>query len=84
MFQSVVLSWLPREKAFLDSKDLTPFLRKDRSVFDILIEISNTFCEEIQEKEINLSKVSPLDFINYIEHRYENVKFYKYSDMRVS
>lgn len=43
------LEWQAKEKAYLDTKDLKPFIEKDKSVYDIMEEIEDTFNDYEEE-----------------------------------
>lgn len=76
------LEWQAKEKAYLDTKDLKPFIEKDKSVYDIMEEIEDTF-NDYEEEPFIFNCMDHNEFIEYLQNRYENVKFYTYEDERV-
>jgi hypothetical protein len=77
------LEWQTKEKAFLDTKDLKPFLTKDKSIYDIIDEIEDTFNEEYLEEPFIFNCMDHHDVIDYLQNRYKDIKFYTYEDERV-
>lgn len=77
------LEWQAKEKAFLDTKDLKPFITKDKSIYDIMEEIEDAFENEYQEEAFIFNCMDHYDVIKYLQTRYNNVKFYTYEDERV-
>lgn len=76
------LEWQAKEKAYLDTKDLKPFIEKDKSVYDIMEEIEDTF-NDYEEEPFIFNCMDHNEFIEYLQNRYEDVKFYTYEDERV-
>lgn len=77
------LEWQTKEKAFLDTKDLKPFLTKDKSIYDIMDEIEDTFNKEYLEESFIFNCMDHHDVIDYLQNRYKDIKFYTYEDERV-
>ncbi len=77
------LEWQAKEKAFLDTKDLKPFLTKDKSIYDIMEEIEDTFNKEYLEEPFIFNCMDHHDVIDYLQNRYKDIKFYTYEDERV-
>ena len=77
------LEWQAKEKAFLDTKDLRPFITKDKSIYDIMEEIEDAFENEYQEEAFIFNCMDHYDVIKYLQARYNDVKFYTYEDERV-
>lgn len=77
------LEWQAKEKAFLDTKDLRPFITKDKSIYDIMEEIEDAFENEYQEETFIFNCMDHYDVIKYLQTRYNDVKFYTYEDERV-
>lgn len=77
------LEWQTKEKAFLDTKDLKPFLTKDKSIYDIMDEIEDMFNEEYLEESFIFNCMDHHDVIDYLQNRYKDIKFYTYEDKRV-
>ena len=76
------LEWQAKEKAYLDTKNLKPFIEKDKSVYDIMEEIEDTF-NDYEEEHFIFNCMDHNEFIEYLQNRYEDVKFYTYEDERV-
>lgn len=76
------LEWQAKEKTYLDTKDLKPFIEKDKSVYDIMEEIEDTF-NDYEEEPFIFNCMDHNEFIEYLQNRYEDVKFYTYEDERV-
>ena len=76
------LEWQAKERAYLDTKDLKPFIEKDKSVYDIMEEIEDTF-NDYEEEPFIFNCMDHNEFIEYLQNRYEDVKFYTYEDERV-
>lgn len=72
-----------QEKAFLDTKDLKPFLEKDKSIYDIMEEIEDKYSNEYTEEDFIFNCMDHNDFIEYLRERYKDIKFYEYTDWRV-
>lgn len=77
------LEWQVKEKAFLDTKDLKPFIFKDKSIYDIMEEIEDAFGNEYQEEDCIFNWMDHFDVIEYLQKRYNDVRFYTYEDERV-
>ena len=77
------LEWQAKEKAFLDTKDLKPFITKDKSIYDIMEDIEDAFQDEYQEEVFIFNCMDRYDVIQYLQNRYDDVKFYTYEDERV-
>ena len=77
------LEWQAKEKAFLDTKDLKPFITKDKSIYDIMEDIEDAFQDEYQEEGFIFNCMDHYDTIQYLQNRYNYVKFYTYEDERV-
>lgn len=75
--------WQEKEKAFLDTKDLQPFIKKDKSIYDIISDIEDAFEEEYKLEDCLFNFMDPYDVINYLQERYENIRFYTYEEQRV-
>lgn len=75
--------WQEKEKAFLDTKDLQPFIKKDKSIYDIMSDIEDAFEEEYELEDCLFNFMDPYDVINYLQERYENIRFYTYEEQRV-
>ena len=77
------LEWQAKEKAFLDTKDLKPFITKDKSIYDIMEDIEDAFQDEYQKEVFIFNCMDHHDVIQYLQNRYDDVKFYTYEDERV-
>lgn len=75
--------WQEKEKAFLDTKDLQPFIKKDKSIYDIMSDIEDAFEEEYKLEDCLFNFMDSYDVINYLQERYENIRFYTYEEQRV-
>jgi hypothetical protein len=76
------LEWQAKEKAFLDTKDLKPFCEKDRSIYDIMDAIEDTF-DDYTEEPFIFNCMDHNEFIEYLENRYPDIQFYEFSEDRV-
>lgn len=76
------LEWQAKEKAFLDTKDLRPFLEKDKSIHKIMDEIEEAF-DDYEEEVFIFNCMDHSEFIEYLEDRYPDIHFYEYSEDRV-
>lgn len=72
-----------KEKAFLDTLDLTKYLINDKPIYDIMDEIYNDHNEEYQEEDDIFNCMDQYDFMDYLMIRYKSLYFYEYSEMRV-
>ena len=75
--------WQEKEKAFLDTKDLQPFIKKDKSIYNIMSDIEDAFEEEYKLEDCLFNFMDSYDVIDYLQKRYENVRFYTYEEQRV-
>ena len=75
--------WKEKEKAFLDTKDLQPFIKKDKSIYDIMSDIENAFEKEYKLEDCLFNFMDSYDVIDYLQKRYENIRFYTYEEQRV-
>jgi hypothetical protein len=71
------LEWQAKEKAFLDTKDLKPFLKKDRGIYDIIDAIEDTFGKDYTEESFIFNCMDSNEFIEYLEDRYSDIQFYE-------
>lgn len=76
------LEWQAKEKKFLDTKDLTQFIIKDKNISDIMDEIEGDFGKEYSEEPYIFNCLDSNEFMEYLIQRY-NVKFYEYTENRV-
>jgi len=64
-----------QEYEFLDSKDLLPYINKDKDIYDIVCDIENAFEDEYLSKHENdeclFNMISSDEFVNYICNRYK-------------
>lgn len=77
------LEWQAKEKAFLDTKDLKPFIKKNKSIYDIMSDIEDTFEEEYELEECLFNHMDHRDVVDYLQKRYNDVRFFTYEDVRV-
>lgn len=77
------LEWQAKEKTFLDTKDLKPFIKKDKSIYDIMSDIEDAFEEEYKLEEYLFNHMDHHDVVDYLQKRYNDVRFYTYEDERV-
>lgn len=77
------LEWQAKEKAFLDTKDLKPFIKKNKSIYDIMSDIEDTFEEEYELEECLFNHMGHRDVVDYLQKRYNDVRFFTYEDARV-
>jgi hypothetical protein len=77
------LEWEVKETAFLDTKDLKPFLEKDKSIYDIMDDIEDAFGDEYTEEVFIFNCMGHDEFIKYLKNRYPDIHFYNYSEDRV-
>lgn len=77
------LEWIKKEQQFLDTKDLRPFFIKDKSIYDIMEEIEDSFGKEYELEEYIFNNMGHHEFIDYLSNRYTDIKFYTYEDIRV-
>lgn len=77
------LEWQAKEKAFLDTKDLKPFIKKNKSIYDIMSDIEDTFEEEYELEECLFNHMGHRDMVDYLQKRYNDVRFFTYEDARV-
>ena len=75
--------WQEKEKAFLNTKDLQPFIKKDKSIYDIMSDIENAFEEEYKLEDCLFNFMDSYDVIDYLQKRYEDIRFYTYEEQRV-
>lgn len=68
------LASIKKDREFLDTKDLKPFIQKNKSIYDIIENIEKTF---------NFSfYMDSWELIEYLGEKY-NTKFYAYQEQRV-
>lgn len=65
------------EKAFLDTIDLLPYIKKNKDILDIMDEIEEDY-------EDCMYCMTQDDFIEYLLGRYPNFKYYEYTEYRVA
>ena len=76
------LKWQAKEKAYLDTLDLKPFIKKDKSIYDIMSEIEDKYNDGYTEESDMFNHLDHWDVINYLRNRYK-INFYTYEDQRV-
>lgn len=76
------LEWQAKEKAFLNTKDLRPFLSKDKSVGQIMDDIEDAF-DDYKEEVFIFNCMDHNEFMDYLKERYPDVKFYEFSEYRI-
>lgn len=76
------LKWQAKEKAYLDTLDLKPFIKKDKSIYDIMSEIEDKYNDGYTEESDMFNYLDHWDVINYLRNRYK-INFYTYEDQRV-
>lgn len=76
------LEWQVKEKEFLDTKDLTQFIIKDKNIFDIMDNIEEAFGKEYSKEPYIFNCLSSSEFMEYLTQRYD-IKFYEYTENRV-
>ena len=77
------LKWQEKEKAFLDTLDLTKYLTDDKSIYTIMDEIYDDHNSEYQEEDGIFNCMDQYEFMDYLMIRYKGLYFYEYSEMRV-
>lgn len=77
------LEWQAKEKAFLDTKDLRPFIEKEKNIYDIMNDIEEAFNDEYEEEVFIFNCMDHSEFIKYLEDRYSDVNFYTFVEDRV-
>jgi DNA-binding transcriptional regulator GbsR (MarR family) len=75
--------WQEKEKAFLDTKDLQPFIKKDKSIYDIISDIEDAFEKEYKLEDCLFNFMDSYDVIDYLQKRYKDIRFYTYEEQRV-
>ena len=73
-----------KEKAFLDTIDLLPYLEKDKNISDIMEAIEDDHSKEYTEEEFVFNCLDHWEFIDYLKGRYPNFQYYEYSECRVA
>lgn len=76
------LEWQAKEKAFLDTKDLRPFLEQDKEIHVIMDEIEEAF-DDYTEETFIFNCMDHSEFIEYLQNRYPDIRFYDYTEYRV-
>lgn len=76
------LEWQKKEKAFLDTKDLRPFFKNDKSIYRIMDDIEEAF-DDYNEETFIFNCMNSFEFMDYIKQRYPDIKFYQYEEYRV-
>lgn len=76
------LKWQKKEKDFLDTKDLKPFFKSDRSIHEIMDDIEEAF-DDYTEESLIFNYMDSYEFMDYISQRYPDIKFYSYEEYRV-
>lgn len=76
------LEWQAKEKAFLDTKDLRPFLEQDKEIHQIMDEIEEAF-DDYTEETFIFNCMDHSEFIEYLQNRYSDIRFYDYTEYRV-
>ena len=77
-----ILKWQKKEKDFLDTKDLKPFFKNDRSIHEIMDDIEEAF-DDYTEESLIFNCMDSYEFMDYISQRYPDIKFYLYEEYRV-
>lgn len=76
------LKWQKKEKDFLDTKNLKPFFKSDRSIHEIMDDIEEAF-DDYTEESLIFNYMDSYEFMDYISQRYPDIKFYSYEECRV-
>lgn len=76
------LEWQAKEKAFLDTKDLRPFLEQDKEIHQIMDDIEEAF-DDYTEETFIFNCMDHSEFIEYLQNRYSDIRFYDYTEYRV-
>lgn len=74
------MMWEEREKQYLDTLDLLPYLEKHQDIHIIMDRIEEKFAEKypyIKEEEYIFNNMDTLDFMDYLAKRY-GIKFYEH------
>jgi hypothetical protein len=79
------LEFYGKEIEFLDTIDLKPFLKKDKSVLDIMDEIENKYGKQYTLEECIFNCMSQYDFMEYLNDRYgkDIISAYEYTELRL-
>lgn len=76
------LEWQTKEKAFLDTKDLKPFLKSGKGISQIMNDIEDAF-DDYTEETFIFNCMDSNEFMDYIKDRYPDIKFYEFCEYRV-
>ena len=75
-----ILVWEEREKQYLDTLDLLPYLEKYQDVNIIMDRIEEKFAKNypyIKEEKILFNHIGTLEFMDYLTKRY-GIRFYEH------
>ena len=74
-----------QEYAFLDTKDLLPFITKGKAVHDVMDEIEDKYEKEYLASHPNdqclFNVIGDYEFADYIDARYK-IRNYEYTELR--
>ena len=65
------LQWQEKEKAFLDTLDLTEFISKGKKLTDIMDEIEEKYGTQYTKEEFIFNCMDSYDFMKYLKERYK-------------
>ena len=77
------MEWIKKEQAFLDTKDLKPFLISEKSISQIMDEIEEKFNEDYLLEDFIFNCMDKFDFMDYLKKRYPDIVIYEFSEYRV-
>lgn len=76
--------WIKKEKAFLDTIDLAPFLEQWEDVHDIMDAIEDMYNDKYTDEEYLFNCMDCHDFMDYVKQRYPNIGFTEHIEYRVT
>ena len=65
------LQWQEKEKAFLDTLDLTEFINKGKKIIDIMDEIEEKYGTQYTKEDFIFNCMDSYDFMLYLKDKYK-------------
>ena len=65
------LQWQNKEKAFLDTLDLTKFIKSGKAIYEIMDEIEDKYGEQYTEECFIFNNMDCYDFMKYLKEKYK-------------
>lgn len=77
------LKWQTKEKAFLDTLDLKPYLKPHTDIATIMDKIQDIFGHKYKEEKFVFNCMDQFEFMDYLRQKYD-ISFYEYCEYRIA